>query len=259
VERLSLRGADGAAVEGWLLEPARGGKPWPTVLFIHGGPHLGFGSVFSLDAHLLAGAGFAVLMVNQRGSRGYGDEFANRIIGDLGSLDCQDLMSAVDHVVDRGVADPERLGCCGLSYGGYMACWIGGQTPRFRALAAENPITNFTSFYGTSDIGHPYCLRELGGSPVELSELYRRCSPISFAHRCSTPTLLLQHEEDYRCPASEAEQFYAALESRGCPVEMVRFPGSSHNGAISGPPPVRRAQNRALLEWMTRFLESDKH
>jgi dipeptidyl aminopeptidase/acylaminoacyl peptidase len=222
---------------------------------------------------MLAGAGFAVILVNQRGSKGYGDGFANRIIGDWGSRDYRDLMAGVDHVVELGIANPERLGCYGLSYGGYMVCWIVGQTDRFRAMVSENPITDFASFRGTSDIGLAYTRRELGGRPQEIPDAYRYSSPITFAHRCKTPILLIQHLDDYRCPAGQTEQFYAALKDGGrrlgrrsgadasahrrhlgCIVEMLRFEGSSHNGGIFGPPEVRKAQNRALLDWMKRFV-----
>jgi len=91
------------------------------ILYIHGGPHIGCGHMYSFDFQMLAGAGYAVLFINYRGSTGYGDEFSTKIIGDYGNLDYKDLMAGVDFAIEKGIADPERLGCCGLSYGGYMA------------------------------------------------------------------------------------------------------------------------------------------
>lgn len=259
VEHLSFPGVDGVPIEGWILKPPVGEPPYPTILYIHGGPHSGFGHIFSFDFQLLAGAGYAVLIINHRGSTGYGDEFATQIIGDWGNLDYRDLMAGVDFAIERGIADPNRLGVCGLSGGGNLTCWIVGQTDRFKAAVPENPVTNWVSFYGVSDIGPWFAVEELGGRPHEIPEVYQRCSPITYAHRCTTPTLLVQSEEDYRCPAEQSEQFYAVLKANGCTVEMVRLPQSPHAGSIRGAPIARRVQNEVLLDWMNRYvLTSDE-
>jgi len=254
VEHLSFPGSDGVNVEGWIMMPNAGEAPYPTILYIHGGPHSAFGHMFSFDFQMLAGAGYAVLFVNQRGSTGYGDEFSTKIIGDWGNLDYKDLMAGVDFAINRGIADPERLGCCGISGGGNLSSWIVGQTDRFKAAVPENPVINWVSFYGVSDIGHWFSLREMGGLPHEIPEVYRRCSPITYAHRCTTPTLLVQGENDYRCPAEQSEQFYAVLKANGCIVEMLRLPNSSHTGSIMGSPIIRRIQNEALLDWMNLYV-----
>lgn len=253
VERLGFRGGDGAPVEGWIMKPS-GAGPFPSILYIHGGPHSAFGHIFSFDFHMLAGAGYAVIFLNQRGSTGYGNAFATRIIGDWGNLDYLDLIAGVDAAVARGVADPERLGVCGISGGGNLTCWIVGQTARFKAAVPENPVTNWVSFYGVSDIGPWFAVEELGGRPHEIPEVYRRCSPITYAHRCVTPTLLVQGEADWRCPPEQSEQFYTVLKASGCVVEMLRLPGGAHAASIRGKPPLRRAQNEALLEWMNRYV-----
>ncbi len=196
----------------------------------------------------------AVLFVNQRASTGYGNEFATAIKGDWGNLDYKDLMAGVDYAIEKGIADAERLGCCGISGGGNLSCWIVGQTERFKAAVPENPVTNWASFYGVSDIGPFFAAEELGGLPHEIPEVYARCSPITFAHRCTTPTLLVQGEHDWRCPTEQSEQFYAVLKANDCIVEMLRLPNSPHVGSIAGPPVLRRAQNEALLEWMNRYV-----
>ena len=260
VEPLRFPSKDGVQVEGWVLKPTMGQAPYPTILYIHGGPHSGFGHLFSFDFQMLAGAGYAVLLINQRGSTGYDDAFATQILGDWGNLDYADLMAGVDLVIDQSIADPDRLGCCGLSGGGNLSCWIVGQTDRFKAAVPENPVTNWISFYGTSDIGPWFAVEELGGLPHEIPEVYHRCSPITYAHRCQTPTLLIQGEADYRCPAEQSEQFYTVLKANGCVVEMLRLPESSHAGSIQGDPAIRQAQNQALLAWMNRYVlgvESD--
>ena len=187
VEQLHFHSSDGAPVEGWLLKPPNVTPPYPTILYIHGGPHHGWGNVFSFDFQMLAGAGYAVLLVNYRGSTGYGDEFSSAVNGSHHlELEYADLMAAVDHAVAKELADPDRLGVCGLSYGGYLSTWIVGYTNRFKAAVPENALTNRASWYGVSDIGvtHP---ESVGGHFFEVPEAYRRCSSLSHAHRCTTP------------------------------------------------------------------------
>jgi dipeptidyl aminopeptidase/acylaminoacyl peptidase len=146
------------------------------------------------------------------------------------------------------------LGVFGLSGGGNLSCWIVGQTRRFRAAVPENPVTNWVSMYGVSDISAWFACEELGGRPYEIPEVYTRCSPITYAHTCTTPTLLIQGEHDWRCPAEQSEQFYTTLKANGCTVEMLRLPNSSHGGSIFGEPVIRRAQNEATLDWMNRYV-----
>ncbi len=254
VEHLHFSGSDGAAVEGWIYLPTEGEAPFPTVLYIHGGPHGAFGNIFHFDSQMLVGAGYAVLMVNHRASTGYGDEFSTAIKGDWGNLDYTDLMAGVDTAIEQGYTDPDKLGVCGLSGGGNLSCWIVGQTNRFKAAVPENPVTNWVSMYGVSDISAWFAVEELGGTPHEIPEIYTKCSPITYAHNCTTPTLLLQGEHDWRCPAEQSEQFYTTLKANGCIVEMVRFPNASHGASIFGAPAVRTAQNDALLGWMNLYV-----
>jgi dipeptidyl aminopeptidase/acylaminoacyl peptidase len=244
-------------VEGWYLKPPLGTAPYPTILYIHGGPHGAYGHIFSFDFQLLAGAGYGVLIVNHRASTGYGNDFSTAIKGDWGNLDYQDLMAGVDHAIALGLADADRLGVCGLSGGGNLSSWIVGQTDRFKAAVPENPVTNWVSFYGVSDVGVWFAVEQMGGHPHEIPDVYARCSPITYAHRCTTPTLLVQGENDYRCPAEQSEQFYTVLKANGCAVEMLRLPNSSHGGAIIGPVASRRAQNEALLDWFQRYIPVD--
>lgn len=254
VEELRYQTADGARIQGWLLLPNQGEPPYPTILTIHGGPHGWYGYQYGSDFQMLSGAGYALLFVNPRGSTGYGDAFATALSGNWGTLDHRDLLDGVDHAIDRGLADADRLGICGLSYGGYLTCYTIGQTDRFKAAVAENPITDLVSRYGTADMGPWGSLSELGGKPHEIPEVYRRGSPISYAHQCKTPTLLIQCEEDYRCPAGQAEQFYGHLKANDCIVEMLRIPRMSHVASITGSVPVQKAQNEALLDWMKRYV-----
>jgi dipeptidyl aminopeptidase/acylaminoacyl peptidase len=251
---LHFPGIDGTPVEGWFLQPPGAEAPQPTVLSIHGGPHAGWGAQFNFDHLMFAGAGYGVLLVNHRASTGYGDAFATAILADWGNLDYADLMAGVDHAIEQELADPDRLGVFGISGGGNLTGWVIGHTDRFKAACPENPVFNWFSMYGTSDVGADFSVRELGGTPHEAEDVYRRCSPITYAHLCTTPTLFLQHESDYRCPAEQTEQFFAVLRVNGVPAEMLRFPNTPHAGSVFGPIGHRRAQNEALLDWMGRYV-----
>jgi dipeptidyl aminopeptidase/acylaminoacyl peptidase len=254
VDPLLFESIDGASVEGWFLRPDAATEPLPTILGIHGGPHGAWGAHFHFDHLMLAGAGYGVLLVNHRASTGYGDAFATAIRGDWGNLDYADLMAGVDHAVEEGLADPERLGIFGVSGGGNLTGWVIGHTDRFKAACPENPLFNWFSMYGTSDIGAAFGVLELGGAPHEVEDVYRRCSPITYAHLCTTPTLFLQHEADFRCPAEQSEQFFTVLRVNAVPAEMLRFPNTPHGGSLLGPLGHRRAQNEALLDWMNRYV-----
>ena len=256
-ERLLWDSVDGAQVEGWYMKPAIGAAPYPTILYIHGGPNAAYGYGFQFDFQMLAGAGYGVLFLNHRASTGYGDSFSTAIKGDWGNLDYQDLMSGVDCAIARGLADADRLGVCGTSGGGNLSCWIIGQTDRFKAAIPHNPVANWRSFYGTSDIGIWFSVEQLGGHPHEMPEVYERCSPITYAHRCRTPTLLVQCEIDWRCPAEQSEQFYTVLKANGCVVEMLRQPGGYHGGSTSGAVNLRRAHNDAMLDWFDRYVSAE--
>lgn len=252
---LHFKGSDGEDVEGWYVKPTNGAEaPYPTILWIHGGPHAAQGYRFAFDTHMLAGAGYGVLFVNHRASTGYGDTFSTAIQGDWGNLDYKDLMAGVDYAIEQGLADGDKLGCCGISGGGNLSTWIIGQTQRFKAAVPQNPVTNWQSFYGVSDIGVWFSTKQLGGHPHEIPEIYDRCSPITYAHNCTTPTLMIQCEHDWRCPPEQSEQFYTVLRANGCIVEMIRQPGGSHGGSIRGSLPLRKANLETKLDWFNRYI-----
>ena len=254
LEHLLFPGSDGTQVEGWIYLPSEGAAPYPTTLAIHGGPHGAYGNVFHFDSQMMAGAGYAVLMVNHRASTGYGDAFSTAIKGDWGNLDYNDLMAGVDTAIAKGYTDADRLGVFGLSGGGNLSCCVVAKTRRFKAAVPENPVTNWVSFYGVSDIGAWFAVEEIGGHPWEMPDVYAKCSPITTAHTCTTPTLLIQGEHDWRCPAEQSEQFYTVLKANGCIAEMVRLPNASHAESIFGYIAARKPQNDATLGWMNRYV-----
>jgi len=253
VERLSFVSIDGMEIEAWFMAPAGREHSLPTILFIHGGPHNATGHAFRYDFLLLATQGYGVLFANFRGSLGYGEPFARAIVGDWGARAYPDHMGAIDAAISRGFADPDRLGLWGHSHGGFATCWIVGHTNRFKAAVAEGAVTNFATLYYLSDVPNAL-LRDLGGRPHEIPDIYRARSPITYAHRCKTPIMLLHGEADLRCPIAESEQFYRALLDVGCEAEFIRIPDCSHMGDSDGPLSARRAQNEALLRWFGEHL-----
>lgn len=255
VQDLRFRSRDGTPVHGWLLRPAGTTGPCPTVMDIHGGPHAAWGRAFNLWAHALAGAGYAVILPNPRGSCGYGDVFGTAIQGCWGEPDGEDLMAAVDEAVRLGVADPERLGVGGVSGGGHLTTWLLGHTDRFKAAIPEQMLTNMISFYGESDIGRLLIKGEFGVTPQDGFELLWKYSPLAYAHRVRTPTLLIQCELDVRCPMGEAEQFFRAIRDAGCTAEFMRIPGSFHAGPqYGGITALARPRDEAALDWFERYL-----
>lgn len=225
-------------LEGWTVFPPNFDKAvkkkFPLILEIHGGPHANYGNRFSVETQLYAAAGYVVVYVNPRGSTGYGEDFANLIHHKYPHHDYDDLMSAVDVFVSRGVADPDNLFVTGGSGGGILTAWIVGKTNRFRAAVAAKPVINWFSFALTSD-GYPFFSRYwFSAHPWEDPEAYMERSPISLVGNVKTPTMLLTGEQDYRTPISESEQFYQALQLRNVDSALVRIPGASH-GIVARP------------------------
>ncbi|HEY3082007.1 MAG TPA: S9 family peptidase [Chloroflexota bacterium] len=257
-ERLELARPDGPTVEGWLLPPhPRGGSgEVGLVLSVHGGPHNFFGNSWNFDHQLYAARGWAVLYANPRGSGGYGEEFASRVIADWGGGDLQDLLAFVDHTIARRdpPIDSARLAITGSSYGGFMTCWAVTQTDRFAVGVAGASITNLVSFFGTSDIGASWGVHEMGGLPHERRDVYLERSPISHVERVRTPLLLYHGEADLRCPIEQSEQMFSALHRLSQTVELLRIPGEAHGALAAGSPVHRIEARRVILEWLGRFL-----
>lgn len=253
VEEFSCVSGDGLQLDAWFMARADRSGPLPTVLFIHGGPYAATGYAFRYDLHLLASHGFGVVFANFRGSAGYGDAFSRGIMGDWGGKGFPDHMATVDEAIARGLADAGRLGVWGASHGGFATCWVVGHTTRFKAAVAEAASTDFRSSYYLKD-GPQVIARDLGGRPHEMPDVYRARSPLTYAHRCTTPTLFIHGEDDLRCPIGEAEQFFRVLQDVECVTEMVRIPNCDHLGDSCGPLDARRAQNEALLGWFQRYL-----
>jgi dipeptidyl aminopeptidase/acylaminoacyl peptidase len=259
-ERYLFTARDGLQIEGWLLRPSNfdPGRRYPLVMQIHGGPHGQYGWTFFHEFQVLAGMGFLVFYVNPRGSDGYGEAFKRAVVCDWGGADYEDLMTALDQLIERtGFVDESRLGVAGGSYGGFMTNWIVGHTDRFAAAVSMRSLSNLVSDYGQDDIVL-WNTVEMGPPPwPDADELWRR-SPLRYVREIRTPLLLLHGEQDLRCPISQAEELFAALRLLGREVELVRFPGESHDLSRSGRPDRRLERLRRLVGWFERHLGSTR-
>nr|HRC54233.1 S9 family peptidase [Bacillota bacterium] len=228
-ERFVSKGDEGWDIDGWLIYPSgyERGKRYPTVLFIHGGPHGVYGSSFMFQCQIFASLGYAVVYANPRGSQSYGQDFAYACVGDWGGSDFKDIMAAVDHVVDMGIADPNRLFVTGWSYGGFMTSWTVTQTDRFRAAIAGAIISDRYSMYGTTDIPL-FMEHHCAGLPWETRDNYFERSAIAYVENVKTPIMFIHGEGDLRCPISQSEEFYLSLKRLHKTAVMVRYPGEFH-------------------------------
>jgi len=250
VEELHVNSSfDGRDVEGWILYPPnyQADKKWPLILEIHGGPVLNYGPRFTAEGQLFAAAGYVVLFMNPRGSDSYGEEFANLIHHNYPSQDYDDLMTGVDALIERDIADPDQLYVTGGSGGGVLTAWIVGKTDRFSAAVVAKPVINWTSFNLTADGAAYFSRYWFGAFPWEDQAQYWRRSPLSLVGNVTTPTMLLTGESDYRTPIAETEQFYLALKLRKVDTAMVRVPEASHGIAARPSNLIAKVVN--ILGW----------
>ena len=247
----------GLTVDGWIMKPvgftAEG--RYPGLLNIHGGPHAQYGWVFFDEFQVQAGAGYAVVYTNPRGSQGYGEAFTRAVVGDWGGGDFADVMAGLDEALRRAPwIDPERLGVLGGSYGGFLTSWTVGHTDRFRAACSERAVNYHPSMFGTSDIGHLFNEVEIGGLPWEMPDKYAERSPLTHAKNIHTPLLIIHSEDDLRCPIEQGEQLFVALKKQRKDAVFVRFPDENHELSRSGKPRHRLERFRIILDWFTRRL-----
>ena len=235
VEAFTFKSFDGTEIEAFLTKPGSSGSTGspgsvPTIVVMHGGPHGQQGPAFNAKAQVYAGLGWATLMVNYRGSTGYGQKLTDAIFKDQNGGEAKDVLAGVDAALGKYAwLDRDRMGLEGGSYGGQLANWIVTQTPRFKAsvpsAGISNLITqNYLSYY------HDYLAVEYGAFPHEhgvIDQLWER-SAIRYANKVKTPTLFLHGENDNDVPIAEAEQFFIALKDVGVDTVMVRYPREGH-------------------------------
>ena len=256
-EVIRWKSTDGRDIEGLLTYPVgyQAGQRVPLILNIHGGPagvfqHTFIGGRGVYPLATFAAKGYAILRPNPRGSSGYGTAFRQANIKDWGFGDYQDLMTGVDAVVKMGVADENRLGVMGWSYGGFMTSWIVTQTKRFKAASAGAPVTNLMSFNGTADIPS-FVPDYFGGDFWNDPATYAKHSAMFNIKGVSTPTLVQHGEADIRVPISQGYEFYNALRRQNVPTRMIVLPRQPH-----GPnePKMQVAAMQSNLDWFEKYL-----
>ncbi|WP_110114349.1 S9 family peptidase [Bacillus sp. CGMCC 1.16541] len=256
-EAFYTRAKDGLQLQSWIMKPPhdKESDQYPLILEIHGGPHMMYGNTFMYEFQLLAAKGYAILFSNPRGGRGYGQAFVDAVRGDYGGMDYEDLMVVVDEAIERyPFIDTNRLGVTGGSYGGFMTNWIVGQTNRFKAAVTQRCISNWTSFYGVSDIGYYFTEWEVKADIYEDIDKLWHHSPLRLVSNVETPLLILHSEKDYRCPIEQAEQLFIALKRKEKDVKFVRFPEANHELSRSGPPVLRKHRLNHIIEWFERYM-----
>jgi dipeptidyl aminopeptidase/acylaminoacyl peptidase len=227
----------------------------PLLVIVHGGPAGVFVQSFiarrgAYPIAAFASRGYAVLRCNVRGSSGYGRDFRYANYEDWGGGDYRDIMSGVDHIVQMGVADPDRLGVMGWSYGGYMTSWIITQTDRFKAASVGAGVTNLMSFTGTADI--PGFIPDyFGGEYWDVFDRWRSHSAMFNVKGVSTPTLIQHGERDDRVPISQGYELYNALLRQGVTVKMVVYPRQPHG---IGEPKLQLDAMKRNLDWFERWI-----
>src|SRR5438093_1379102 len=260
-EPIRWRSFDGREIEGLVTYPAgyRPGAPVPLLTILHGGPPSSFtrtftGGVGSYPIAAFASAGFAVLRPNVRGSSGYGRDFRYANVRDWGGGDFRDAMAGIDALVQRGVADRDRLGVMGWSYGGYLTAFAITQTTRFRAASVGAGITNLVSYAGVADIPG-FIGSYFGGEFWDAPELWQARSAVFRVKAVTTPTLIQHGENDLRVPISQGYELYTALKRRRVPVTMVVYPRQGHGVAE---PRLQLDVMRRNLEWFERWVMADR-
>lgn len=249
-EFVHFKSFDGRDIEAALFKPDNATAKSPAILLIHGGPTGNWRDDYDAWAQMLVSAGYVVLEPNVRGSTGYGYDFMVSNRADWGGNDFKDVMAAADYLVSAGLADPDRMGIAGWSYGGYMSEWAITQTNRFKAAVSGAGMADLATEYGTEE--HPSYDEWFYGLPYEKPDGFRKSSPINYVKNARTPTLILQGDADTVDPISQSQMLYRALKRYGVPTELVVYPREGHG--LKEEKHVVDRLNR-IVAWFDKYLK----
>jgi dipeptidyl aminopeptidase/acylaminoacyl peptidase len=255
-EEITYPSFDGRRMQGWILEPPGfdASRKYPFILQIHGGPHAAYGNTFTHEFQWLAARGYVVLFANPRGSSNYGQEFGNIIQFRYPGDDYKDLMAGVDALLKRGYIDEARMGVTGGSGGGLLTNWVVTQTNRFKAAVSQRDISDWTTFWYTSDFWMTN-VSWFVKAPFEDPQEYALRSPITYVRNIQTPMMFILGDEDWRTPASSGgEQLFRALKYLKRPTVMIRFPDETHDLSRAGTPWHRVERLQHIVGWMDKYL-----
>lgn len=252
-EDIAFKTPDGVEVHGLLTKPVgyTAGQRYPTLLRLHGGPTAQDAHTFNFERQIFAARGYAVVNVNYRGSSGRGAKFQEAIFGDWGNLEVVDVLAATDHVVSIGVADPNRLGIGGWSYGGVLTDYVIASDTRFKAAISGAGSANHISLYGHDQYTYLYD-SEFGPPWKNLDAWVKFSYPFFKADRITTPTLFVGGQNDFNVPILGSEQLYQALKTLRVPTQLVVYPGQNHG--LTRVPYLRDRIER-YLAWYGKYLQ----
>ncbi len=249
--------SNGDKIKGFVLLPVDfdKNKKYPTLLSIHGGPKTELSNIFHHEHQVFANDGYIIIYTNPHGSSGNGVKFSD-IRGKYGTIDYEDLMNFTDFAIKKyPQIDEKNMGVYGGSYGGFMTNWIISHTNRFKAANSQRSISNWTSFYGTSDIGYYFAKDQTGADPWDNLEKMWNQSPIKYAKNVKTPTMFIHSDEDYRCPLEQGLQMYTRIKENGVDTKMYIFHGENHELSRSGKPKARIKRLEAIKKWFDGYLK----
>ena len=255
VEKIHFESKDGTPVEGFAVKPPgfMPGTHYPAILLLHGGPQSQYDFSFDFEAQLYAANGYVVVLPNPRGSTGYGQDFCLGIWRDWGGVDFEDVMASVDSIIERGWADPERLGVGGWSYGGILTDHVITKTDRFKAAYTGASEVLYVVNYG-HDQYQRWWVQELG-LPWRDRQIYEDLSPFNRIENLVTPTLIVGGEEDWNVPIINSEQLYQALRHLGRTTELVVYPGEGH---VLQTPSYNKDLYERILAWFATYIPDGK-
>jgi len=255
VEEVHFESQDGTPIEAFVVKPPgfKPGTRYPAFLRIHGGPQSQYDFAFHFGAQLFAAHGYVVVMPNPRGSTGYGQDFCHAIWRDWGGPDFEDVMASVDHVIEKGWADPDRLGVGGWSYGGILTNHVITKTDRFKGAYTGASATLYVVNYG-HDMYQRWWVQELG-LPWLDRQIYEDLSPFNRVEKIVTPVLIVGGEKDWNVPIINSEQLYQALRHLGRTAELVVYPGEFHGLST---PSYNKDVFERFLAWFEKYVKGVK-
>lgn len=241
----------GDRIQGWLIRP-EGEGPFPTVVSVHGGPEYHNTDAFDPRRQAFVDQGFAVLLVNYRGSTGYGTAFRQSLQGNIGFPESEDIVAGLDHLIASGVTDPDRVAIEGWSWGGYLATLNAGRHPdRWKAVIAGIPVGDYVAaHYECAPALRAWDLATLGGSPMDLPDLYAERNPMTYVGDVRAPVLMIAGDHDSRCPLGQVMVYAHALRARGREVEVHLYPGGHHANDVD----EQIAHVELMLDFLRRHL-----
>jgi dipeptidyl aminopeptidase/acylaminoacyl peptidase len=257
-ETFRFDGAEGTKVQAMLIRPPKfdATKKYPLLVLLHGGPQTMFSNAWGYrwNAQVFSAAGYVTLMINRRGSTGYGQKFTDEITNDWGGKAYVDVMNGVDYTLKKyPFVDEARMAAAGGSYGGYMADWIATHTGRFKAIVSHASVYDKVAMYATEELWFEE--HDMQGAPWSNPESYKKWAPVSYAGelgKFKTPTLVICGERDYRVPYTQSLEFFSALQRQGVPSKLVVFPDEGHW--------ILKPQNaqfwyRTFLDWVATYVK----